>query len=289
MAKTNMARDYVSKRFSELYLQKWKGQGKKAQQFVDAIKEAMPEAKCDYKYVSKWLKGNMIPVKYLNAICEVLEVDISEFTPKTHEDKYKYSSAYSDKVEAALEKRAAEDFKIDLTFLQGLRNIVPNFDSAFPKYAPLHYYGLNAFAPDGRERNVYERRVSVEIAEPSGGKGVLQIERDGELISLTKYDLKFIRELQIRISKLVSLYFEEHKKALEKAETEINIHYWELIKEINPDFEQDNTIWTDCRLSDETLQEIDRYGIYTEKEEKRFNLPREGTDLVTEQDKGTEV
>lgn len=283
-------RDYIMMRLPVLYSQKWEAQGKTQEQFAEAIKQIRPDSGINKTYVSKLINGKYVPRPYLlQAICEVLEVNMSEFTPKTHKDKYKYSSAYSDKVEEALEKRAAEDFKIDLTFLQGLRNIVPNFDSAFPKYAPLHYYGLNAFAPDGRERNVYERRVSVEIAEPSGGKGVLQIERDGELISLTKYDLKFIRELQNRISKLVSAYFEDHKKALEKAETEANVRFWELIKEINQEFEQDNTIWTDSRLSDETLQEIDKYGIYTEKEEKRFNLPRKGTSFVTEQDERTEV
>lgn len=283
-------RDYIMMRLPILYSQKWEAQGKTQEQFAEAIKMIRPDSGINKTYVSKLINGKYVPRPYLlQAICEVLEVNMSEFTPKTHEDKYKYSSAYSDKVEAALEKRAAEDFKINLTFLQGLRNIVPNFDSKFPMYAPLHYYGINALAPDGRERNVYERRVSVEIAEPSGGKGVLQIERDGELISLTKYDLKFIRELQNRISKLVSVYFEDHKKALEKAETEVNVRYWELTKENNPEFEQDNTIWTECPLSNETLQEIDKSGIYTEKEEKRFNLPRNGTSFVPEQDKRTEV
>lgn len=283
-------RDYIMMRLPVLYSLKWEQQGKTQEQFAEAIKKIRPESGINKTYVSKLINGKYAPRPYLlQAICEVLEVDMSEFIPKRHEDKYKYSSAYSDKVEAALEKRAAEDFKIDLTFLQGLRNIVPNFDSTFPKYAPLHYYGVNALAPDGRERNVYERRASEEIADPSGGKGVLQIERDGKLISLTKHDLKFIRELQIRIGKLVSAYFENHKKVLEKAETEANVRFWELIREINPEYEQDNTIWTDSRLSDETLQEIDKYGIYTEKEEKRFNLPREGTSFVTEQDKRTEV
>ena len=279
MKKQGVSRDFVTVKFNELYMLKWKGQGKTAMDFVRAIKEIMPEAKCDYKYVSKWSNGYMSPVKYLPAICTVLDVDISEFSPKTHDEKYQYSSDYANGLEGRLEEIAEQNFGIDLTFFQGLRNIVPNFDSTFPKYAPLHYYGINAYAPDGRQRNVYERRVPQETTETKSGKGLFQITMDGQTVFLTKYDMKFIRSLQNRISKLVSVYFEDHQKTIDKAETEANVRFWELIKEINPEFDQDHVIWTEDRLSEEDLQAIDKSGIYTEKEERKFRLPRHGTPL----------
>lgn len=272
MAKTNMARDYVSKRFSELYLQKWKGQGKKAQQFVDAIKEVMPEAKCDYKYVSKWLKGNMIPVKYLNAICEVLEVDISEFTPKKHADRYEYASGYADGLESWLEERAVNNFKIDLTFFQGLRNIVPNFDEIFPVFCPIYYREFDS------KEEYYKRKVPAAAAETSDGKALFQIKRDGQTYFLTKSDMKFISAIQNKIRKYLIALFEAHKKELEAAEAKVLAMFWEKnleanLEEGNLDFAENHRFDIVYKLSDEEKQEIDKYGLYTDAEKKKYNLP----------------
>ncbi len=267
-----VSRDYVTIKLNEVYLMKWKGQGKTATEFVRAIKEFMPEAKCDYKYVSKWLSGYMSPVKYLPAICKVLEVDISEFSPKTHADKYKYSSDYADQVEDSLEKIAVKNFKIDLTFFQGLRDIIPDFDNKFPVFNTLRFYEFTD--------KPYRRSVSTEAPDTNLGQGIFQITKGGKQIFLTKYDLKFIRALQIRISKIVTALFEAHQKELEQAEAEANARYWELIREYNPDFDNDNVIWTGTYLSDEELQDIDKFGIYTEKEEQKYKLPRLGTNLI---------
>ena len=267
MAKTNTARDYVSKRFSELYRQKWRGQGKTATQFVAAIKEVMPEALCDYKYVSKWLNGYMSPVKYLRAICEVLEVDISEFTPKKHADRYEYSPDYADGLEGWLEERAVNNFKIDLTFFQGLRNIIPNFDEIFPNFCPIYYRDCDS------QEQYYKRMVPAAASEASKGKALFQLERDGTTFFLTKNDMKFIKEMQIRVKKLMIALFEAHKKELEAAEANALAMFWEKNMEINPNFAEDNTFWETYVLSDEELQQIDRYGLYTDAEKKRYHLP----------------
>ena len=267
MAKTNTAREYVTKRFSELYRQKWSGQGKTATQFVAAIKEVMPEALCDYKYVSKWLNGYMSPVKYLNAICEVLEVDISEFTPKKHADRYEYSPDYADGLEGWLEEKAVNNFKIDLTFFQGLRNIVPNFDEIFPVFCPIYYRDCDS------KEEYYKRKVPAYASETNNGKALFQLQRDGKTFFLTKSDMKFIRAIQNRISRYLIALFNEHKKVLDAAEANALTMFFEKNAEINPDFEEKRVFYTTYVLSDEELQKIDKFGLYTDEEKAKYHLP----------------
>lgn len=265
MNKRSISRDYVTVKFNELYMLKWKGQGKTAIEFVRAIQNVMPDAKCDYKYVSKWLNGYMSPVKYLPAICQVLDVDLSEFSPKTHDEKYQYSSDYADGLEGRLEELAEQNFKIDLTFFQGLRNIIPEFDSTFPVFCPLFRYGQF----DTRHKP-YQRSVPAEATETSSGQGLFQITKDGKTYFLTKYDMKMIARIQKAVRKIVLTWFDKLSDEMKEAETKANLKYQE---------ENAVDIWSEYILSDEELQSIDRWGIYTVEEEQRFGLPRVGTPL----------
>ncbi len=274
MKKSSISRDFITVKFNELYMLKWKGQGKTAMDFVRAIEDIMPDAKCDYKYVSKWLNGYMTPVRYLPAICQVLGVDLSEFSPKTHDEKYQYSSDYADGLEKAIEELAEKNFGIDLTFFQGLRNIIPDFDNTFPVYCPLYFYDVC-----DKNHKPYERSVPAETFETNSGQGLFQISKDGRQYFLTKYDLKFIRRLQNGIRESILKTFETYRIALNEAEAKANDEFWKKNMEINPDFAEDNTLWETYVLSEEELQKIDRFGIYTENEEKRFKLPRIGTPL----------
>ena len=263
---------FVSQKFDEFYIKKWLGLGKTTAEFVEAIHDIIPNAKCDYKYVSKWRRGYMSPVKYLPAICQILDVDISEFTPKTHEEKYHYSAKYADGLEGSLEKIAEQNFKIDLTFFQGLRNIIPEFDKTFPVFSPLHFYDVT----DHRHKP-YQRSVPAESKETSLGQGLFQITRNEKTYFLTKNDMKFIRGIQGAVRKYVTSLFEAHQKKLENDEAQANVIFWEKTMEFNPDYSKDETLWITYELSDEELQQIDPSGIYTESEEKRFKLPPKGT------------
>ena len=160
-------KEFVTDKLNELYLTKWKAQGKTQREFAEAIRNVDPSSGINETYVSKLLNGVYSPKSYLPAICEVLDVDISEFTPKTHDDRYQYATAFADGLEGTLEGFAKEHFGIDLTFFQGLRNIIPEFDSIFPVYAPLCFYDVNSYDTNGRERNVFERRVPAEAMETS--------------------------------------------------------------------------------------------------------------------------
>ena len=76
---------------------------------------------------------------------------------------------------------------------------------------------------------------------------------------------------------------------MKDAEEFVNYSFWVKNLCLNPNFEKDHTLWETYVFSEEELQEMDKAGIYTEKEEKRFNLPRRGTPLVTPKDKEKEV
>ncbi len=262
-------KEFITDKLEELYLLKWKSQGKTQKQFAEAIKEANPESGINETYVSKLLHGTYSPKQYLPTICQVLCVDISEFTPKTHDDRYQYAADYADGLEGSLEKMAEENFKIDLTFFQGLRNIIPDFDNVFPFFCPLENYGESDI-----KHKPYQRAVPAEAVETSKGQGLFQIMKDGRTIFLTKFDMKYIRAIQIQIRKYTKALFEAHQKTLEKAEADTNVYFWEKNKEINPNFDKDNTLWETYVLSDEELQNIDKSGIYTEKEEIRCKISK---------------
>ncbi len=267
-------KEFVTDKLNELFNKKWRSQGKTQKEFAEAIKEVNPASGINETYVSRLLNGEYAPKRYLPAICQVLDVDISEFTPKTHDDRYQYASDYADGLEGRLEELAEQNFKIDLTFLQGLRNIVPDFDSTFPVYTPLHWHDVH-----DQNHQPYQRTVPAEATETSKGQGLFQITKDGKTYFLTKYDMKFIRGLQVGIRKYVLAQFEARQKGIEKAEADANVKFWEKNMEFNPKFAEDSTLWETYVFSDEELQDIDKYGIYTEQAEKKFGLPRVGTPL----------
>ena len=284
MNENGMMRDFIIQRFQELYRKYWKSEGKSQLQFAMAIQKEMPDAKVTNQYVHRWYKGTLRPGnKYLPAICKVLGVDISEFRPTTHEEYYRYSSDFSDQMELMLEKMAVENFELDLDFISGLRCLMA-FEKCFPVYHPLHYYGVEA---EGRKP--YERMVSAEKAKVETVKGIFEVRTDDMTFTLTKYDMKFLKEVQFEVFKLVLGLFDKRKKQLEQAEKDANYYFWMKNFALNPDYGKDHTLWTTYVLSEEDLQRIDEAGIYTEKEERRFKLPRRGTPLVNNTETGKET
>lgn len=262
--------EYVCKTFRKLYLSIWKGAGKTAKQFIDAIHAIDPTAKCDEKYVSKWLNGDMTPVKYLSAIAEVLAVTIDEFIPpKTeHDDRYAYSSEFADGLEKELERRATDDFSLDLTFIKGLRNIISNFDERFPLYTPLTFREGD---PDGL---FYKRPPAAPASKTAAIPGLFQVNRDGKTYFMSVYDLKILKQVQQKVSKFVTAIFDQTRTRLPAIEAEANAKY----NEIN------NDIWIHAELSDEELQKLDPYGFYTEAKRKKYNIPSEGKIFYEQED-----
>ncbi len=228
----------------------------------------MPDAKCDEKYVSKWLNGDMAPVKYLPTICQIFNVDIDVFIPKTHDERYQYYSEFSDKYESKMSKIAEENFKLDLTFIQALRNIIPDFDRRFPVCTPLPKHPL-----DGEQ---YRRGKHFKAAPASKNHRLFQITRDGKVQNMSAFDLKILKDIQKKVRDYVCSIFEETAADLKKREAEANRRYDEL----------NDDIWVRTLLSEEELQNIDPYGFYTDSELKKYHLTREGIKIEEENDNG---
>ena len=270
MKNKNDAKEFIRQKFRELYQVRWKGQGKTAFDFAQAIDEIMPDSRCDEKYVSDWLNGRQTPVKYLPAICKVLDVDISEFSLYKFEDRYKYSREYADGLNEALQKIAIEKFGISLAFLHGLREIIPDFDEKYPKFTPIQYYGgYSNLKP-------YERRISA-VSSYTSKESAIQIDTPEGKVFLTIHDFKVLRHLQKQVKGYIERCFELYKKEFQAAEDKLNIMYEDLWLKANPDYTSEDWFPVGVpKFSDKTIQEIDKFGIYTESERKKYGLPLKG-------------
>ena len=170
-----------------------------------------------------------------------------------------------------MEEIAEKNVCIDLTFFQGLRNIIPDFDSIYPCYFPLYYREADS------NGEYYKRFVPADSSETSNGKGLFQLERDGQLYFLTKYDLKIIKTLQDAVIKSVCDWFVKVDRKMKRAESAA---IRKFIDKYGDSFVRDG-------LSSAELQELDPLGMYTDDERKKYNIP-EGP-IYSEGNKETEV
>ncbi|MBR3244188.1 MAG: hypothetical protein IKF90_16080 [Parasporobacterium sp.] len=268
--KDKARREYVVAKFNELYMKRWKSQGRTAQEFANCVNEMLPmgvDGRCEPKYVSGWLHGKKSPEKYLGAISRVLNVDISEFFPSGSEEEYRYSAEYQNDVAIWQDKVAENSFGLNLSLMKGLRTLI-DFDTDFPVYMPLQ--PSTADPEDGYPFGLkYERMEALEAAEATRGDGLFQLHRDGKTINLSPPDMKFLKVVQKAIIKYVTMLFEHHREELSLAAasaTNKSKSIFEPGKVI--DFGNDP-------LTAESLQMIDRYGFYTPEERKRYKIPTE--------------
>lgn len=259
------SKEFVTNRLIELYDDKWRSKGKTQKEFTEALKEADPHSGINETYVSKLLNGVYAPKRHLPAICQVLKVELSDFTPKGHDERYQYAPDRADEIESFLESIAESNFKIDLTFFQGLRNIIPGFDDLFPLFSPLCF-----FSPYDSTHKTFERIPEAIASETSNGKGVLQIQKDGKIYFLSQYDLKIIRWLQVNMKKYALQCIEYLKTEYDNAEAKANKEYTEAKMHATPE--------------DEELQAVDPFGMYTEKEWSKYHLPKGGKVLPDSSD-----
>ena len=187
-------RDFFQFMFTKLYQERWESAGKSGREFAKEIQNRT-EYSPTRQTVSDWKRGKKLPSKEaLEAICNVLGVDESVFQPFSHPYAMRrYTSAFSDSVDKAMAKKAKDEYGIDLTFYEGLKNIIPDFGSHFPLNAPLLFYATDP--PYARESHKGREKVKE--------KRLFQIERDRETIDLTDWDLKIIRLLQNKVSEIV--------------------------------------------------------------------------------------
>lgn len=281
--------DY-KQRLKYWYLQKWKGT---QDQFAAAVWDEWcnmhPEIPKDAKpaiernAANRWMseKDPLLGLKYISAICKVLDIDVSEFLITTRAEKYKYSTEYADERDRKHAEMAQNNYKIDLTFFQGLRNIVPDFDAHFPFYAPLALDEYNpASAP--YDRDALKKLITREASETTHGVGLFQLHQNGTNRDMNKYDMKLVKLLQMQMKRCYYAWCEAVSKKLDSDMAAVNnefvknnpvIRYHdpnEPLEMIEDDDKGHSGLWDE--MTAEELQHLDPFGIYTDEEAQKYHL-----------------
>ena len=259
-------KEFIRNAFYNVYQRKWKSRGRSQEEFAEAVRKVDPECGINKTYVSKLLNGKYTPsAKYLGVFCKVLEVDIEEFFPSTYEDKYRYSSEYQDAVSEWKDHIAEDSFGLNLSLLYGLKQLI-DFDSEFPAFSPLECVAadpMNGF-PFGLK---YERAELAEASEGSKGKSLLQISQDNKVVSMSPADLKYLKMIQSYIIRKVREQFAYHRQELIDSMNEASEQCKQYLKP------GELIIMGQDPLSPEELQKVDKWGIYTEEEKRRYKIP----------------
>lgn len=259
-------KEFIKSAFYNLYQRKWKAQGKSQEEFAEAVRAIDPECGINKSYVSKLLNGHKAPsARYLQDFGRVLGVALEDFYPSTYEDKYRYSSEYQDAVEDWKKETAEKSFGLNLSLLYGLKQLI-DFDSEFPAYAPLQC--VAADPENGFPFSLkYEREEFAKAAEGSKGKSLFQILSRGEVVSLGPADMKYLKMIQNYLVRKVREQFAHHKQELIDSANEATEQckdYLQPGKKISLGKDP---------LPPETLQKIDRWGIYTVEEKEKYRIP----------------
>ena len=257
-------KEFINMSFRYVYDRKWKSQGKSQKEFARAVRAIDPECGINNTYVSKLYSGKYTPsARYLSLFCKVLNVEMEEFYPETMEGKYRYSPDYQDEVEEYKEIIAQDCFGLNLSFLYGLKQMI-NFDEEFPIFAPLQ---CNVADPvDGFPFGLkYDRVRLVEAAESK--HSLFQISIEGKTINLSPADMKFLKALQNYVIRKVRELFKFHKQELIDSVNEATDSCKEYMR-------PGKTIELGkSPLSAEALQDVDKWGLYSNEEYKKYKLP----------------
>lgn len=265
---SGLDKEFFQLMFSKLYQEHWKSAGKSGEAFAAEIRSRTGYA-TDRNTISAWKNGKKLPSRdALKAICDIFGVDETVFQPLAYTGfDYRYSPDRADREDNKIARMAKNNFGIDLDFFQGIRKIVPDFDSRFPLNAPLSFCEYDwTIASDGKMKNTsYKRDEHKEASKTNKEKRLFQITRDNKAILLTESDLKIIRLLQNSVKKYVCRLLDKVSADLIAAEMAVNLEFMEQ----NPisDYYDGRDI---VELTDDELQRLDPLGIYTDEEKEKF-------------------
>lgn len=275
--------EFFRSHFDHWYRVKWEEKGKTATSFIEAIQDRLWKdgsnydgLSLDYRRVRMWRRSDLIkgvPGRaVVKAIAEVLDIQIGELIPETHEDRYMYSSERANEIGKEQLQTASSKYGLSLALISGMRDLV-DFDSVFPVYSPL----IQDMIPEEGARDLvlselmkegkvdsdqaytigYRRQSFADHAQiTDGGSELFSISRDGQDIFLSEYDMKYLGSVQEKIRLFLLREFECHRMELITAEKRASS---ELVICNN------ERLNISTGLSNEKLQEIDPSGMYTEE------------------------
>lgn len=165
--------------------------------------------------VMKWCRGVNIPTPdRIKQICGIfgLPEDYFDTGNATHEEKYKYESAFVTQIGRDHVEFAKEE-GLNLDLVRVLSTMV-DFDNDFPLYSPINHWTI-----DSAGRKVYDRKVNHMDSAPidiDEDLQFLQFNRDGKRITLHKCDLAYLKEVQDEVVSFVEYLFYKRSKEMEK-------------------------------------------------------------------------
>lgn len=195
--------------------------------------------------VMKWCRGDNIPTPdRIKQICEIFEVpeDYFDTNNATHDELYKHGSAFI----TDLGKKHVEFAKeegLDLDLVRVLSKII-DFDELFPVYAPITKK-VNNRSIDTMFIPHYERSEKMDSAPIDDDLKFLQVNRDDQIITFSKIDLIYLKEVQDQVVRFVKYLFYDRTKEMEeevesfnedltiiqKTPTQLKVGYRALTKE----------------------------------------------------------
>ena len=225
--------EYFFERLNDLFTdwqrrEKSSGRRGSQQEFADRINEVeaqrsdSPRGRCDYRYVSKWLNRKAFPDTYIDYIAEVLGVEVEELFPTTHDEKYKDDEDFMNGVKRFNIEPYCEEIGLDEEFVKAIRKQV-DFERLFPLWTPV---GTNGTFFDFEY--VLRSEDCLSDSAPMD-EDIFQIKRtvdeegeDERLITMSKYDLLFLRDVQREVSKYIEFLFIKRRDQMREEVEEVN-------------------------------------------------------------------
>ena len=199
MALASMDKDTFRKRFDYLYLNRWKAEHKGQNGSMSALGKAIGEYLQDKKAVSgqiikDWRDGKHLPkqIKHFYAICKVLRVDPSYFSPD-------YAYLFPDYSEEQVKKIRAKCTELEI-------------DDHILAFTLANYYLPHEYEEDLFDNIHAERSLAPSKDSLSG----YTLKMGRRSYFLDEKDLEVVRELQDKIKKMTKDFLREKEAEYER-------------------------------------------------------------------------
>lgn len=226
--KSDSSRWMFGKMFSELF-EKGKREGKwnSQEDFGQVLDPNRPASRGS---VSNWCKGKDIPTPdRLKQICEIFGVNEDYFKVDhlSPEEKYKLSIEYMTKTGHEEIVPYCKEIGLDLLFVNAVRSLFgSDFDEVFPLWTPIGENPKMGMEPFERRRD----KILATSAPMTDGLNIFQMlvddletEKKKRVITLSRADLSFLRDVQEEVREYIEFLFVKRSKDQKKEVEEANL------------------------------------------------------------------
>lgn len=216
MIDTNLEarKKFFAKRFT-VALEEWKRKNKEKGGKSDLQKSFALMIGVTDNMIPQYKSGKSYPRRgTIENIIKVLGVPDDYFTPTTHDELYEGSSEFITEL-GRRHVEFSEEIGLDLNMVKALHSLL-DWDTLFPQYSPIIEYRTDLL-PEYKRQSDFAESAPID---PS--LDFLQIERDGQTLTLHRCDLAYLKEVQDKVVELVEFLFYKRHGEMEKEVEEVN-------------------------------------------------------------------